>query len=135
MKYIVGIAVGFLIALLLAFDPEKNPYEVDSLPPSTVYIVIALGAFGGIAGGGLYLLRGPARASGIALKRLDNFIDFYSLVTACTLSMGIQVFARVGLSNIFAAVLLKGYFFSSVALGLILAGLGKLWQQHRIDSK
>jgi hypothetical protein len=130
MKYIIGISLGLIIGLPQAFDPVRNPYEVESLPHSTVYIIIAFGTISGVISGVL-LLHNTSRPLGIMFQYLDKFIDFYSLITVCMLSIGIPIFLKVGFSDFYASALINGNFFLSVGIGLVLAGIGKLLWSFR----
>jgi hypothetical protein len=122
MKYIMGIVLGLIIGLPQGIHPMKKPFEVESLPHETVYIMIAFGTIGGVLMG-LALLHKSVKPLGGLFKYLSEYIDFYSLMTVCTLSIGIPIIAKVGISNYYASALLNGYFFSCVGVGLVLAGL------------
>ncbi len=134
MKYVNGIVLGLIIGLTVGSNVIRNPFDVDSLPHLTVYIIIAFGFVGGVLTG-IFLLHKNPNPSNFLAKYIDRFIDYYSLLTVCMLSMGIPILLKVGFSDFYASRLLSGYFFSCVGIGLVFAGTGKFLWTYRTRFK
>ncbi len=75
---------------------------------------------------GFSLLKGSAKSLDASSKYLNRYIDPYSFMVVGTLSIGIPVFIKVGISNIYSSDLFLGWFFGCAGTGLLIAGLMKL---------
>jgi len=128
-KQIIGVILGLAMGLPQGLDEISNFFQVETLPHGTVYGTIAFGLCGCFLVG-LALLNPNTKNFGPLSNYIDKYVDMYFLMMVGTLSIGIPIMYRVGLSDPFASSLHTGWFFFSGGIGLALAGIGKyLWKR------
>jgi hypothetical protein len=122
MRQLIGVLLGLATGLPQGIGGTTNFFSVESLPHTTVHIIIAFGLFGGVLMG-LSLLRGNRKMHGKLLALIDKYVDLYFYMMVGMLSLAAPIFIQVGVSDPYASALFNGWFFGSVGLGLVLAAI------------